>query len=294
MLRRFTTAQARAAYMFMAPSLVILSLFVFWPIIDIFRLSLHNYSLVQSANPFIGLQNFRDLFADSRFWNAFRNTVWYTLIAVPVTSILALAIAIGLNERFRGSTLLRSAYFLPALSSLGVMGLVWLYLLNPDIGMVSYWVQRLGGPRIDFLQSTTWALPSVTAVGIWRNLGFSVVLLLAGLQGIPEMYYEAAKIDGAGRWRRFFHVTLPGLRLTTSFVVVTSVLGSFQVFDQVYVMTRGGPLFHTETLVTYMYHQGFENFHLGYASAIAVMLFVFIFVISVFQLTLFRYSEVDQ
>jgi multiple sugar transport system permease protein len=174
-----------------------------------------------------------------------------------------------------------------------VMGLVWQYLLNPDIGMVSYWMQKIGLPPVDFLQSTTWALPSVTAVGIWKNLGFDVVLFLAGLQGIPEVYYEAAKIDGAGSWQRFWHITLPSLRPTTIFVVVTSVIGSFQVFDQVYVMTRGGPLFHTETLVTYMYHQGFEIFHLGYASAISVVLFVFVLIISAFQLRLFRYSEVD-
>lgn len=291
--RRFTTAEARWGYIFVAPSLVILTVFVFWPIVRIFLLSLRDYSLVQPVNPFIGRQNFETLFADSRFWNAFRNSVYYTLGAVPVTIVLALAIALALNERLRGFTVLRAAYFLPALSSLAVMGLVWQYLLNPDIGTISYWMQKIGLPPVDFLQSTTWALPSVTAVGIWKNLGFDVVLFLAGLQGIPEVYYEAAKIDGAGRWQRLWHITLPQLRPTTIFVVVTSVIASFQVFDQVYVMTRGGPLFHTETLVTYMYHQGFEIFHLGYASAISVVLFLFILMVSAFQLRLFRYSEVD-
>jgi ABC-type sugar transport system permease subunit len=293
MLKRFTTSQARWAYAFMAPSLIVLALFVFWPIVQIFWLSLHNYSLVQAVNPFIGLDNFRDLLSDSRFWNSFRDSIYYTIGAVPVTTGLALAVALGLNERLRGTNVLRSAYFLPALSSLAVMGLVWQYLLNPDIGTVSYWLHAMGLPQVDFLDSTTLALPSVTFVGIWKNLGFDVVLFVAGLQAVPEMYYEAAKIDGAGRWQRFWHVTLPTLRPTTLFVVVTSVIGSFQVFDQVYVMTRGGPLFHTETLVTYMYHQGFEIFHLGYASAIAVVLFVFVLLISMFQLRLFGYSEVD-
>jgi multiple sugar transport system permease protein len=292
-MKRFTTAQARWGYAFVAPSLVILALFVFWPSIRIFLLSLRDYSLVQPENPFIGLQNFHNLFADSRFWNAFRNSIYYTIGAVPVTIVITLAIALALNERLRGFTVLRAAYFLPALSSLAVMGLVWQYLLNPDIGMISYWMQKVGLPPVNFLQSTTWALPSVTAVGIWKNLGFDVVLFLAGLQGIPEVYYEAAKIDGAGSWQRFWHITMPSLRPTTIFVVATSVIGSFQVFDQVYVMTRGGPLFHTETLVTYMYHQGFEIFHLGYASAISVVLFVFVLIISAFQLRLFRYSEVD-
>lgn len=293
MLRRLTSSQARWAYLFMAPSLVILVLFVFWPIVQIFRLSAHNYSLVQAVNPFTGLANFRELFGDSRFWNAFRNTLYYTVGAVPLTTCLSLAVALGLNERLRGSTLLRSVYFLPALSSLAVMGLVWQYLLNPDIGTISYWLHELGLPRTDFLQSTTLALPSVTLVGVWKNLGFDVVLFLAGLQGIPEMYYDAAKIDGATRRQRFWHVTLPSLRPTMLFVVVTSVIGSFQVFDQVYVMTRGGPLFHTETLVTYMYHEGFEVFHLGYASAIAVVLFIFVLLMSAFQLKVFRYAEVD-
>ena len=292
-LRRLTTGQARAAYLFMAPSLVVLVLFVFWPIVSIFILSLRDYSLVQTANPFVGLQNFSDLMSDSRFWNALRNTIFYTVGAVPVTTALALLVALGLNERIPATAALRGAYFLPALSSLAVMGLVWQYLLNPDIGTVAYWLQKLGLPRIDFLQSTALALPSVTLVGVWKNLGFDVVLFLAGLQGVPEMYYEAAKVDGAGRRQRFRYVTLPGLRPTTLFVVVTSVLGAFQVFDQVYVMTRGGPLFHTETLVTCMYHQGFEIFHLGYASAIAVVLFILVLLMSVFQLRLFRYSDVD-
>jgi ABC-type sugar transport system permease subunit len=292
-MRRVTSAEARWGYALVAPSMVILAVFVFWPSIRIFVLSLRDYSLVQPENPFVGLQNFQNLFADTRFWNAFRNSIYYTIGAVPVTIVIALVIALALNERLRGFTVLRAAYFLPALSSLAVMGLVWQYLLNPDIGMVSYWMQKIGLPPVNFLQSTTWALPSVTAVGIWKNLGFDVVLFLAGLQGIPEVYYEAAKIDGAGSWQRFWHITLPSLRPTTIFVVVTSVIGSFQVFDQVYVMTRGGPLFHTETLVTYMYHQGFEIFHLGYASAISVVLFVFVLIISAFQLRLFRYSEVD-
>lgn len=286
--------EARAGYLFVLPSLIILGAFVFWPIIDVFVLSLRNYSLIQTSNPFVGLQNYRDLVSDDRFWNALRNTVIYTIGAVPVTTVVALAVALGLNERFRGRTLLRAAYFLPALSSLAIMGIVWQYLLNPDIGTLPYWVQKLFGVTApSLLQSTTWALPAVTAVGIWKNLGFDVVLILAGLQGIPETYYEAAKLDGAGAVQRLWFVTLPSLRLPMSFVVVTSVIGSFQVFDQVYVMTRGGPLFHTETLVSYMYHQGFEIFHLGYASAIGVVLFLFLIIVSAFQLRLFRYSEVD-
>jgi ABC-type sugar transport system permease subunit len=259
----------------------------------VFWFSLHNWSILQVETPFVGLANYAGLLQDDRFWNALRNTLYYTIGAVPITTILALAVALGVNERIPASKLLRSAYFLPGISSLAVMGLVWTYLVNPQIGMFSYTLTGLGLPATDWLQSTTWALPAVTLVGIWKSVGFDMVIFLAGLQGIAPTYYEAAKIDGAGRWQRFWNITLPLLRPTTLFVVVTSVIGSFQVFDQVYVMTRGGPLFSTETLVTYMYHQGFEIFHMGYATAISAILFVVILVISGLQLRLFRYAEVD-
>jgi ABC-type sugar transport system permease subunit len=286
-------AEARSAFLFVLPSCLILATFVYWPILQVFWFSLHNWSILQVDTPFVGFANYASLLADDRFWNALRNTVYYTIGAVPLTTVLALAVALGVNERIPASNLLRSAYFLPGICSLAVMGLVWAYLVNPQIGIFSYALTGIGLPATNWLQSTTWALPAVTLVGIWKSVGFDMVIFLAGLQAVPTTYYEAAKIDGAGRWQRFWNVTLPLLRPTTLFVVVTSVIGSFQVFDQVYVMTRGGPLFSTETLVTYMYHQGFEIFHMGYATTISAILFVVILVISALQLRLFRYAEVD-
>ncbi|MGI8475265.1 MAG: carbohydrate ABC transporter permease, partial [Thermomicrobiales bacterium] len=204
-----------------------------------------------------------------------------------------LALALALNERMRAVAWFRAAFFFPVISSLAVMAIVWSFLLDPDIGLLSYWFARVGIGPTDWLQSTTWALPAVIGVGIWKNLGFTMVILLAGLQGISETYYEAASIDGAGRWARFRDITLPGLRQTMLFVTVIGVIASLQAFDQVYVMTRGGPLFTTETLVTYMYHQAFDLFRMGYAASIAWVLFVIIMAGSAVQLRLFRYQDVD-
>jgi ABC-type sugar transport system permease subunit len=188
---------------------------------------------------------------------------------------------------------LRAAYFLPVVSSLAIMAIVWSFLLDPNVGVIAGWMSDLGMRRIDFLGDITTALPAIVVVGIWKNLGFSMVILLAGLQGIPREHYEAASIDGAGRWARFRHITLPGLRHTMLFVVVISVIASLQVFDQIFVMTRGGPLFATESIVTYLYYQGFDLFRMGYASAIATVLFLLILVVSTLQLRVFRYRDVD-
>jgi ABC-type sugar transport system permease subunit len=240
----------------------------------------------------VGTANYREAFSDPRTWNALRVTVLYTLATVPLGVVLSLAVALALKEGPLASVL-RGAYFFPAISSLAIMAIVWSFLIDPQIGLVSSWLGIVHINPPDWLHDPRWALPAVAAVGIWKNLGFNMVILLAGLQGIPEPLYEAAAIDGAGPRRRFWHITLPGLRQTLLFVAVISMIASLQVFDQVYVMTRGGPVFSTESLVTYMYHQGFELFRMGYAAALATILFVLIMVVSILHLRLFRYRDVD-
>jgi len=282
-----------SGYFFVAPSMLVIAVFVIGPIFQAFWMSLHDWSFVAPVRPFVGLANYRELAHDDRFWNALKVTAVYTLGSVPTQIVLALALALALNERLRAVTVFRAAFFFPVISSLAVMAIVWSFLLDPDIGLLSYWFARVGIGPTNWLQSTTWALPAVIGVGIWKNLGFTMVILLAGLQGISETYYEAAAIDGAGRWARFRDITLPGLRQTMLFVTVIGVIASLQAFDQVYVMTRGGPLFTTETLVTYMYHQAFDLFRMGYAASIAWVLFVIIMAGSVVQLRLFRYQDVD-
>lgn len=280
-------------YLFVAPSLLVIAVFVISPILQALWMSLHDWSFLNPDQPFIGATNYREALEDLRFWNALRVTLIYTLATVPIGVALSLAVALALNERIPAANWLRGAYFFPAISSLAVMAIVWDFLVDPRIGVVAQWLGAIGISSPDWLRDPAWALPTVAAVGVWKNLGFNMVILLAGLQGIPEVTYEAAAIDGAGWWARFRHITVPGLRHTLLFVVVISMIASLQVFDQVYVMTRGGPVFTTESLVTYMYHQAFELFRMGYAAALASILFVLIMIVSAAQLVLFRYRDVD-
>jgi len=287
------TRRIPSGWWFLAPSAVILGVFTIWPIIQALWMSLHDWSFLSRERPFVGGDNYAALLSDDRFWNALRNTIVYTVATVPVQIALALGLAIALDSALKGRAVLRTAYFLPVISSLAIMAIVWAFLFDPDIGVVTSWLSALGVPRIAWLREPGTAMLAVVIVGIWKTLGFNTVILLAGLQGVPREQYEAASLDGASARQRFRHVTVPGLRQTLLFVTVISVIASLQVFDQVYVMTRGGPLYSTETLVSYLYYQGFTLFRMGYASAISWVLFAGILVISMVQLRLFRYQEVD-
>jgi ABC-type sugar transport system permease subunit len=212
---------------------------------------------------------------------------------VPVQIALGLALAVALHGSGRINTLFRSIYFFPVISALATMGIVWKFLLDPEIGILPHVLGAFGFSSNNFLQSTTWALPWVAVVGIWKNIGFPMVIFVAALQDMPASLLEAAAMDGAGSWTRFRRVTLPFLRPSMLFTSIILTIGSMQLFDLVYVMTSGGPLFHTDTLVTYIYEVGFQDFTPGYAAAISWVLFVIILLLSVFQLRLFRYDEVD-
>lgn len=278
---------------FILPSAIVLLLFTLWPIIQAFWMSLHDWSFLSRERPLIGLDNYLELLDDRRFWNALWNTVVYTLAAVPLQIVLALFLAIGLNGNLHGRAFLRAAFFVPVISSLAVMAIVWSFLFDPDIGLVSAWMANVGLPRVAWLRQPETAMLAIIIVGVWKTIGFNTVILMAGLQGISAEQYEAASIDGASAWQKLRAITIPGLRQTLLFVTIISVIASLQVFDQVFVMTRGGPLFATETLVTYLYHQGFTLFRMGYASAISWVLFLIIVGISLVQLRFFRYQEVD-
>ena len=287
------SSQEKAAVFFLLPSLVILGLFVILPIVQTAWISLQEWRLELPKISFIGLQNYQRLLADDRFWNSLRNTAIYTVFAVPAQIGLALVFALALNEKIRGKAFFRAVFFLPVIVSFAVEAIIWRFLLDPDLGMLSYYANLLHLPMTGGLRSTTWALPTVILVSVWRAFGYNMVILLAGLQGVPETYYEAAKVDGTNRVQRFLYITLPLMRPALTFALVNSVISSLQVFDQIYVMTRGGPLFSTETMVAYIYHQGFEIFDFGYASAAACILFLVIFVVTLFQLKLLRYQEVN-
>lgn len=294
LLREMTTRQARAGYLFMLPSMIILAIFVFWPILQSVLLSLHYWKFGVAEQKWAGLSNYERLLNDSRVGGAFRNTLYYTAVTVPLGMALSLLLALGLNEKLPLRGLLRAGFFLPVISSFAIMAITWSFLLDPDIGLLSYWFRQIGLPSRSWLRDPDWAMPAVILVSLWKNVGFNMVIFLAGLQGISDNLYEAAKMDGASSWQRFRYVTLPMLRPTTLFVLVISVIGAFQVFDPVYVMTpNGGPLFSTETIVSYIFYQGIQLIDLSYAATIGVFLFVIVFTLTLIQIRVLRYRDLD-
>ena len=280
--------RALVAYTFMLPSLVTMALFMFYPLIRAAWLSLTNYSFFGTSQ-FIGLANYTHLLHDHQFWGDLGNTVYYAAVTTPVSIVLALGLALLLNRRrlpARGA--LRAAIFLPAVVSLAIAAIPFRLMFTPSIGLITYWLGQLGIHATDWLNSSTLAMPAVIIVGIWKNVGFYMVIYIAGLQTIPPEFYEAARIDGASWWQRFRSITLPLLSNTTMFVTIISLIASFQAFDQIFVMTQGGPAFSTETLVMLIYRQGFQNFAMGYASAIGYVLVLIILIISLFQMRYFN------
>lgn len=281
------------AYLFVAPSVVLIGVFIVQPILQSGWMSLHDWSIGEASHQFVGLGNYRDLLQDDRFWNSLRVTSIYTLVTVVGQVGIALLFAQALRTTSWFTVVLRAAFFFPFIASLAVVGIVWRFLLDPQVGMVDAWLVQLGLGAPNWLQSTTLALPTLCVVGIWKNFGFTMIILLAGMQGIPTYLYEAATLDGAGVWGRFRHVTLPTLRAPILFTTVIATITGLQLFDLPYVMTGGGPVFSTESIVQYLYAQGFVNFSLGYATAIAWVLFLLIMAVSLVQLRLLRDGGVD-
>ena len=281
--------QTRAAWLFLAPALVILAVFVFWPIIQSVILSLHNWRFGEEVQAWVGLGNYEQMWNDRRFWNALENTVYFTAVFVPLGVAIPLALALMLNRALPMRSLFRAAIFLPVIASFAVVALAWRFLLDPDIGLISYWFSFLGLPRFSPLRDPDWAMPAVIVVTLWKNIGFNMVIYLAGLQSIPPVLYEAARIDNANRWTQFWAITWPQLKATNVFILVISIIGAFQVFDPVFVLTpNGGPLFTTETLVSFIYRTGITQFKLSYAAAVGFVLFLIVFVLTLIQLVLTR------
>lgn len=274
-------ARERAGFLFVLPSMTVLTIFVFIPLIVAFVFSFFRFDMMFNNFEFLKLDNYIKLFQDGRFFNALWNTIYYTVCTVPLQILISLIVAILVKKQTWFNGLCKTAFFIPAICSMTVISIIWSFLINKDIGVFSYWLQQLGFDTVDLLNSPVWAMPTVILVGLWKNLGFYMVILLAGLNGIDPSYYEAADIDGAGSFQKFRRITIPMLMPTLSFTVVNCIIGSFQVFDQVYIMTKGGPLFKTQTLVQLIYSTAFESFDMGYASTIAVALFVITFIVSV-------------
>jgi multiple sugar transport system permease protein len=229
---------------------------------------------------FAGLENYEKLIADPTFAKALLNTVYYVGVMVPVSTILSLLFAFLLNQRLRAVTWYRTAYFLPVVSSTVAVALVWSWIYSKDFGLLNYVLRQFGVEPIGWLSSTTWAMPAVIMMGIWGNLGAGIVIFLAGLQSISESYYEAASVDGANGFQRFFRITVPLITPSLFFYFIITMISAFQTFESIYIMTRGGPVNSTTTMVYYIYRNGFRNFKMGYASSQAIVLFSVIMVLT--------------
>ena len=285
--------RVQPAWFFVAPSLAIILVFIVFPIFQSFWFSLHDWKIGAENQEWLGLDNYQRLLSDELFWNALRVTLLFSVLSVVGQMVLGYWIASALLRDTLVNRVVRAIYFFPTIVALATIGLVWRFLLDSSIGFVGGVLSAVGAEPIPWLQDTALALPTVIFVSVWKNLGFTMVILLAGLTTVPMPLYEAARIDGANEWQLTWHVTLPSMRPTLLFTTMILTINSLQVFDLVYVMTNGGPLFTTDTLVTMMFREGFTNFDLGYASAIAWVLFAMIMILSVFQLRLFRYRDVD-
>ncbi|WP_448073208.1 carbohydrate ABC transporter permease [Georgenia yuyongxinii] len=278
----------RTAWLFLAPSLLIIAVFMLWPMVQSVYLSLMDYNRLQPAR-WIGLDNYRELLTDPVVRNALSNTVVYAVVVTPVTVGLALAFALLLNRAIFARGLVRTAVFLPFIVSLAIVAIAWAFLLDPNMGLISYWLDGLGIVSTQgWLSDPKLAMPAVMVVGIWKTVGFYMVMYLAGLQSIPTELYEAASLDGAGPLARFRNVTWPLLSNQTMLISIMAAIATLQAFDQIYVMTRGGPYFQTETLVMLVYRVGFEELRLGYGSAISWVLLLGVFVLSMLQWAYFR------
>ncbi len=280
--KKYVAHHQKSAYLFLLPSMLILSVFVFVPLIASFVISITDMNIFMKDVNFIGFKNFIRLFTDSRVSNATFNSLYFSLLEVPLQIGLALLLTVCLAKNNKFCKLLRSVYYLPFVCSMTAIGIVWSMLLDPNMGLFAYWLKQVGFETIAFLKDPKWAMPTVIAVTAWKGFGYTLTLLAAAVLNIPQSLYEAAEMDGAGNFQQFIHITIPGIWSTISFCIVTSTIGAMQMFDQAYVMTQGGPLNKTETVVQYIYDRGFQTapYDLGYASAISVYLFVIVAVIT--------------
>jgi multiple sugar transport system permease protein len=272
-------------YLFIAPTVIGLLLFTAGPVLMAALLSFTSWDLITPPE-WVGFGNYARAYRDELFVQSLWNTVYYTLGTVPVGVLISLLLAIAMNQKLRGIIVYRTLYFLPIVSSVVTISLLWTWIYYPDFGILNYLIRTIGLAPINWLQSTAWAMPAIIIMSIWAGLGYNMVILLAGLQGIPEELYDAAHIDGAGRVQTFWHITIPMLSPVIFFVLVLSLIGSFQVFSSAYVMTQGGPLNATLTIVYLIFNQGFRYFRMGYSSALAVVLALIILVLTLIQLRL--------
>jgi len=293
---RFPAEASGAAWFFVAPALFLTGVFFFLPVAASLLLSVTDFDIYAVASPentrIIGLDNYARLLQTPLFWSSLRNTFYFALVGGPLTIAVSLAAALLLNAKLvRWKSLFRTIYFTPFVTTLVAVAIVWRYLYHTRYGLLNYGLGALGMEPVDWLGDPRWAMPSIILMAVWKNFGYNMLIFIAGLQSIPDELYDAANVDGAGPVRQFFAVTLPMLRPTLLFVSVITMIGYFQLFAEPYVMTQGGPLQSTVSVLYLMYEEGFRWWNLGTASAVAFLLFVLMFTITQGLLRLQRRGE---
>jgi multiple sugar transport system permease protein len=290
---------ALTPYLFLAPYLLLFTTFVLIPAVYGFYISLHAWDFLLPNKPWVGLDNYKDLFTSGSltarpFWNSMKATAIFTVLSVPLLLVLPLLVALLLNQSFRGRNFFRAVYFAPYVLGVAVIGVLWTFLLDANIGFVNYYLEKIPGVKenIAWTTSLPWGWIALVGVTVWWTLGYNAVIYLAGLQDIPRELYEAAKVDNAGRWSRFRHVTLPGLRPVLVFVVTVTILASANMFGQALLITQGAPGNETRTAIMFIFQEGLRDFRMGSAAAMSYVLALFLLAISLITFAVFRERKV--
>lgn len=284
---RLRTREALVAYLFLTPFAIFFTVFVLRAVVAAFQMSFFDWKILALKHPYIGLGNYQELFADSVWWTSIKNTIIFSVMTVAGTTVISLLAAVAVNRPMRMGGFFRVLLYAPALLSVGVVGTTWQWLLNTQFGIINYGLSLLGIHPLNWLGDGNLVLPALSLTTIWWGFGFPMLIFIAGLQGIPEQLYEAARIDGANGRQLFRYITLPLLRPTILFVTVTGFIANFQVFGQNYIMTRGGPGYSSYSVIYYLFQVAWQAFRMGYGAAIAIALAVIIMIFTVTQFRLF-------
>lgn len=285
-----------AVILFLGPSLVVIFVFFFLPVIAAFLMSFTDFDIYALGNlsylRFVGLKNYSNLLNDPLFWTALKNTFYFVAAGGPLSVAASLGAALLLNSKFiKYKSMFRLVYFLPVVTTLVAVSIVWRYIYHPRFGLINYILSLAGIGGIDWLGDPVFSMPAIILLAVWKNFGYNMIIFIAGLQNIPEELYEAASIEGASAWQQFKQITIPQLAPTTLFISVITMIGYFQLFAEPYVMTQGGPLNSTLSIVLYMYQEGFRWWNIGYSTAIAFLLFVIILIGTIIQFKLQKETE---
>jgi len=281
----------RSVYFFLAPALSAIFIFFFIPVIAAFIISFTDFDIYAlgdySTVRFIWFTNYIELFNDPLFWTALRNTFYFVLVSAPLSIMVSLGAAILLNSKLiKFKAIFRLSYFIPVVTTLVAVAIVWRFIYHPKFGIMNYFLSWFNINPVDWLGDPVWAMPAIILMSVWKNFGYNMIIFLAGLQNISEELYEAAELEGASGWQKFKSITLPMLAPTTAFVSIITMIGFFQFFAEPYIMTQGGPLNSTLSIVQYMYHEGFKWWNMGYSASIAFVLFLIIIIGTLIQFKL--------